>query len=141
MNVVDQTFSGVRDRVSDDIFGRSRARKWLQRCPRWCSLCPGMLQLSDAGSGYAVSATKSRAVQSLASLGGHHVPTLHRHRCLAGVKMGHVTALPRPNREGLHDGGSSWEVSFVLEWETEGAVACDWNEDGEEVTGTRMVRR
>jgi hypothetical protein len=97
--------------------------------------------LSDAGSGYAVSATKSRAVQSLASLGGHHVPTLHRHRRLAGVKMGHVTALPRPSREGLHDGGSSREVSFVLEWETEGAVAYDWDEDGEEVTGTRMVRK
>jgi hypothetical protein len=141
MNVVDQTCSGVRDRVSDDIFGRSRARKWLQRCQRWCPLCIGMLQLSDAGSGYAVSATKSRAVQSLASLGGHHVPTLHRHRRLTGVEMGHVTALPHPSREGLHNGGSGWEVSFVLEWETEGAVACDWDEDGEEVTGMRMVRR
>jgi hypothetical protein len=55
--------------------------------------------------------------------------------------MGHVTALPHPSREGLHNGGSGWEVSFVLEWETEGAVACDWDEDGEEVTGMRMVRR
>jgi hypothetical protein len=39
-----------------------------------------------------------------------------------------------PEQRRIARRGSGREVSFVLEWETEGMVACDWDEDGEEVS-------
>jgi hypothetical protein len=66
------------------------------------SAMPWMLQSFDDDSRYATFESGGSSAVGFARLGGHHVPTSHRHRRLTRE----WAALPRPGKEGLRGGGN-----------------------------------
>jgi hypothetical protein len=95
-----------------------------------------MLQLSSVDNGYAVSAMEFGVVRPLASHDWEDTARPPRTAIIASSESGWVT-LPLCLTQAEKDyaaGVATGEVSFVLEWETKGAMASDWDEVGEEAS-------
>jgi hypothetical protein len=95
-----------------------------------------MLQSSGAGSRYVASATESGAVWLLASRDWEDTVRPPRTAIATSPEPGWAASplcLARVEKD-CAAGATAGEVSFVLEWEMEGAVGGDWDEDGEEAS-------
>jgi hypothetical protein len=95
-----------------------------------------MLQSSSVDSGYAVSAMEFRVVRPLASHDWEDTARPPRTVIIASSELGWAT-LPLCLTQAEKDYAArvaTGEVSFVLEWETKGAMASDWDEVREEAS-------